>query len=702
MIERLRLRNFRRYRDATMTFQPGLNFIQGLNNAGKTSLFYAAEYALFGRVENFKTLRALVHPGKRSLGVEMVFSGKTGERYLLQRIHEQPPKGRKTLEGHFTLKALVDDGERYVLSSDFGDTEDKLALKLHEITGLTRRLFSLALHMRQGSIPAILEGAKELDIVLGVTAASMAEEELRQLALEFEKQSASLPVLLERLRSVDADLDRVSASAATLSADRQAAADKLAALGAQDNSRAEIESRVKPLVEALALHQTRSEETKLHQRRLADDEKRLELAKQAGANDTVAAELAKLEAETAARGKTTKKLRGELDEVESQQRKLDQQRGDLAGRIERRRGLPTGKGAKCEYCGAPIKAAQMAKELEEWSDELKKLDKELAEFQAKQAKLKAALDKESLDERKSLERNAQLKRQHDLLAELETSLAQRNTERDGAVTAEQGAFAAVVTQAKAVALVLHKAEVPVSWNLEGEAGAAALSIRQGLQAVLQALAERTGRQLAERKALTDLVARFDSEGQSLERRLSDLQRDQAAARADAEVQQKKAARATRFRRLSAGFKELQVKLRSDAATKLAPDAIALHRQLAERDEFESLTVDPASYAVQVVPRDLGQEVPAGLYEGGGHRLLLGLAYRLAIARLVGTCPFLMLDEPTYGLDEAHRAALMERIAKQDVSKQVLLVTHHARETVAGHRIEVVRHEKETIVAITGA
>ncbi|HZZ81870.1 MAG TPA: AAA family ATPase, partial [Gemmataceae bacterium] len=122
MIERLRLRNFRRYLDATLRFQPGLNFIEGLNNVGKTSLFYAIEYALFGRVENFKTVRALMQPGKRSLGVEIVFANAKGERFLLQRIHQMPPKSKKTMDPAFTLKAVSDEGERYLLASDFGDT----------------------------------------------------------------------------------------------------------------------------------------------------------------------------------------------------------------------------------------------------------------------------------------------------------------------------------------------------------------------------------------------------------------------------------------------------------------------------------------------------------------------------------------------------------------------------------------------------
>ncbi|MCI0641877.1 MAG: AAA family ATPase [Gemmataceae bacterium] len=698
MIERLRLRNFRRYNDATLRFQPGLNFIQGLNNVGKTSLFYAIEYALFGRVENFKTIRSLMQPGKRSLGVELVFVGRQGERYLLQRVHMLPAKGRKTLDGHYTLKALLDEGEQYVLASDFGDTEDKLALRLHELTGLTRRFFSIALHMRQGDIPSILEGARQLDIVLGVTAASMAEDELRQMALELEKECAGLAVLKERLRAFGNELTQIGGQVQALATERQATADKLAALSATADSRQELERTLKPLVDALAAYQKRSDESALHRRRLADEQKRKEDANRAGSKEELEKERVKLESEAAARTKSAKKLRGELEEVDAEQRRLDQQRGDLAGRIERRRSLPTGKGAKCEMCGQPIKAAQTAKELEQWTDEQKQLDKALAEFHTKQAKLRAALDKDNLEERKQLERGAHLAKQLEVLTALETSVALMQKASEEAAAAEKEALAAVKAEAKSTEAKLQKASLEARWNLEDEPAALIASIGEAIHTLRQTLAERVGRQIAERQSLTDLLARFEKEAQALGRRQAELEREQATAQRETHAQEARAARAARFRRLSAGFKDLQVQIRSDAATKLAPDTIALHRQLSERDEFESLSIDPASYAVQVVPRDLGQEVPAGLYEGGGHRLLLGLAFRLAVARLVAHCPFLMLDEPTYGLDAAHRAALMTRIAAQDVSRQILLVTHHAKEDVTGHRIEVRRQDKETVIA----
>ena len=697
MIERLRLRNFRRYRDATLRFEGGLNFIEGRNNVGKTSLFYAIEYALFGRVENFKTIRSLMQPGRRSLGVELLFTGPKGERFLLQRLHQMPAKSKKTLDGHFTLKEILEDGERYLLSSDFGDTEDKLALKMNEVTGLTRRFFSIALHMRQGEIPSILDGAKQLDIVLGVTAASMAEDELRQMALELEKESAGLPVLRERLRSIGNELAKVTEETAALSSERQATAVKLKALGEAADPRVEFDKQLGPLNEKLAAFDERLQKTELARHRLDDENQRFSEVIEGGSKDDVEKELAKLTTASAARTKSLERLRGELDQANAEQRKLDTQRGDLAGRIERRKSLPKGKGAKCEMCGAPIKAADTAKELAEWTIEIEQLDKKLADAGARRDTLQASVDAENNADRKHLERVAQFSKQRDQLTQLETSVAQRQKQLAEAMTAEKAAFSAIQTEAKTIAPTLQAANYEVRWTLDGEPPAVITSIRDALATLRQALAERVGRQIAERQALSDLVQRIDVQAQGLQRRQNDLEREQAAAMAEAGAQEVKAARAERFRLIAAGFKEFQVQIRSEAATKLAADTIDLHRKLAETDEFESLTIDPAYYSVQVTPRDLGEEVPAGLYEGGGHRLLLGLAFRLAVAKLVEQCPFLMLDEPTYGLDAQHREILLQRIGGQNVARQILLITHQAQANVAGHRVKVARQEKETIV-----
>lgn len=695
MIERVRLRNFRRYQDATLALKPGVNFIEGQNNVGKTSFFYAIEYVLFGRVEGFKTIRALMQPKKRSLGVEIVFRGPTGERYLLQRAHIMPPKSKTKIDGFFTLKQLAEDAERYLLASDFGDTEDQLALKLRELIGINRRSFSVALHMRQGDIAAILDGAKQLDIVLGVTAAAMAEDELRQMALELEKETAGLAVLEERHRALGSELTQVSAEASKIATEQKAIIEKLSALGtatAQTGGR--LEELIAPLLEFVDAFGEANDARESAEQRLSDEKERRTEAGVATVDDV---ELENLKADSTGRAVGMKAIRAELAELGTARRKLDQRRGDLDGRIERRRGLSTDAGATCEVCGAPIDAKHVAQELMTWTAELESLDALIHESDVKQTALRESLDAEESAERTCAERVAELKRLQDQIAQLDASVAKRQKEFAAATSAASAAFAAVETEASTVVPKLTKAGFEPKWAAGGDPEEVIDSVQNAIQAMRTAQAERAGRQVAQRQGLAELLERIDAQAAALTKRQNDLEREQATAAAEVNTQTTKAARAARFRRLSAGFKELQVHIRSDAATKLAADTLALHRQLSQRDEFEQLTIDSTHYAVQVVPRDIGEEVPAGLYEGGGHRLLLGLAFRLAVARLVEYCPFLLLDEPTYGLDAAHREALLNRIADQTVSKQILLVTHQAMGDVAGNRIQVARQGKETVV-----
>jgi ABC-type transport system involved in cytochrome bd biosynthesis fused ATPase/permease subunit len=48
----------------------------------------------------------------------------------------------------------------------------------------------------------------------------------------------------------------------------------------------------------------------------------------------------------------------------------------------------------------------------------------------------------------------------------------------------------------------------------------------------------------------------------------------------------------------------------------------------------------------------------------------------------------LLDEPTYGLDEQHRHALLDRIASLSLCDQILVITHHAMGKAPSQRIVV--------------
>src|SRR5439155_435239 len=150
-----------------------------------------------------------------------------------------------------------------------------------------------------------------------------------------------------------------------------------------------------------------------------------------------------------------------------------------------------------------------------------------------------------------------------------------------------------------------------------------------------------------------------------------------------DVVEKRGARAEELRALASAFKVLQEDLRTRAAHDLAQSTLRIHRALSVDDELADVRIDPARYQVLVTSRDHASEVPASLAQGGGHRLLLGLAFRLALVERLGPFPFVLLDEPTYGLDEKNRAALLERIAGLKLSPQIVLITHQHMGDVSG-------------------
>jgi DNA repair exonuclease SbcCD ATPase subunit len=194
LIESIRLKNFRKHDDLLLEFDNDFNVIHGRNNAGKTTVFYGIEYCLFGAVQGFKKISQLASFDSKAIGVELIFTSKSGDKFKLQRMHKITGKNR-TAKGFFTLKHILDDGEDYVLSSDFGDREENLSLKINELTGISRRFFETGVHFHQGSISEILEGSKKLDIVFGITAATTLSDIFRGRALEFEKEVGNIEKL---------------------------------------------------------------------------------------------------------------------------------------------------------------------------------------------------------------------------------------------------------------------------------------------------------------------------------------------------------------------------------------------------------------------------------------------------------------------------------------------------------------------------
>lgn len=698
MIHSIRVRGFRRYRDASFELRPGVNFIDGPNNAGKTTILYAIEYALFGRVGGFTTQSALLHPGERGMGVELSFTGRDGLRYRLQRAHIKPPRARTQLVGHFTLKRQpgADEPEQYLLSSDFGDTQEDLAVLTSQILGLTPRLFDVAVHLRQGRIASILAGAPELDKVLGVTAAVVAAEEMRALALEHEKQAASLPSLEEsRTRAI---------------ADVEAAKGEVEAVEKSEAERAERSAKLEAELARVAARQTGLEPIRAQLDALSEALERWgraedEVARLEAALDALLGQSSE-EAAQASIELATRELRGAEDkraataaserELADQRRELDRKLGDLAARIERRAAL-TGQ-TTCETCGQTIDAERAGRELATWREEQGQLEAQLAELdrgiegvRAETASHEASKARAADAEREAKAQLAALQQAKAAVAEASPELAEAS-EAGRRVAAELSASVEALAAEGLAATELTSAGTRAELDSQTRTFAAALaSAREAV------LVERT-RLETESAAASERAKELKERLEAARARALELAKEQARIEAEVARLARAATLAEDVRVLAAGFKELQVSLRDRAAETLAADTLALHQHLSGGDdELSTVRVDPSKYAVYVTPKDVGEDVPAHLFQGGGHQLLLGLAFKLAVARLVGARSFLLLDEPTYGLDRDRRAALLGRLADLGVAEQLIVITHHDVVGVTGHRVRVVRDGKRSFV-----
>ena len=92
-----------------------------------------------------------------------------------------------------------------------------------------------------------------------------------------------------------------------------------------------------------------------------------------------------------------------------------------------------------------------------------------------------------------------------------------------------------------------------------------------------------------------------------------------------------------------------------------------------------MEVDPKNYHLLVVPSSSPniEPVPANKYSGGGHKMLLALAYKLALADSLGRPSLLMIDEPTDGTDAENLQSLLDRVTSlSGIFPQTLMITHH--------------------------
>lgn len=605
MILEIRLKNFRQYRDQTLRFKEGLNLITGANNAGKSTIFYAIEYVLFGRVGGYKTMASLIHPKESAMGVELIFADQQGVVYRLQRVHIKPPKSRTSVVGHFTLKIRDDkeapDAERYLLSTDFKDTEEALSMKLFKILGVTKRLFETAIHTRQGQCAAILAGAPQLDMVLGVTAAIAASEQLSSMALETEKKAAAKPILIQTVARLNDQLKTAQKDAVSFDKRISSNIADRTTLKAELTRSTEVLSRIETALNRFQATQNSREqivEAQTQLRRLDDQISELTSELQQlsveGGREVLAEALNTLE----------QQLNGAVDQIRDEDDKTA--RVDLAGVVKQQ------------------------------VNDVRTRDRDLWEFDA------SAAAREKL--------HGQLLQLQDARRKLQISAEQQQAELE---------------KPQAESLGTDEIAIPDEYE-------SLLDLKQTY--LLDEARNRT-----KQEHLDEAYELMLEERSERAEDLQQLNREIAGHQQQLENMQQYELRAETFRRSSSAFKWLQTQLRESAAQHFGDKILDLHKKLSGGNELTQVRIDSKNYMVHVKSKGYKTESPAYLFQGGGQCVMLGLAFKLALAHWLGNVSFLLLDEPTDGLDTQHLKMMLEGLAECPSTKQILMITHVAWE-----------------------
>jgi len=186
LIRRLRLQNFKVYKNQEFNFEKGTTAILGPNGSGKTSILEAIEFALFRMVtrkeKKVPKLEELInHQGKRAK-IELEFVAPINRRsYTVVRI----------INPGETQADLFLTGNKQPETSGVARVDDQIV----ELIGMDRHAFSALTYVRQGEIDRLSRLAPkgrrtDLYSMMGLSVydkeSSRIQKEIRQIDKEIE------------------------------------------------------------------------------------------------------------------------------------------------------------------------------------------------------------------------------------------------------------------------------------------------------------------------------------------------------------------------------------------------------------------------------------------------------------------------------------------------------------------------------------
>jgi DNA repair exonuclease SbcCD ATPase subunit len=134
-------------------------------------------------------------------------------------------------------------------------------------------------------------------------------------------------------------------------------------------------------------------------------------------------------------------------------------------------------------------------------------------------------------------------------------------------------------------------------------------------------------------------------------------------------------RASLARQVSEGFDQAIEERRRNQLKNIELRALQYYKSMTDQHTYSAISIDPETYRVYLFPKGLTDRIPA-TRTGGGHQTLISLALRLALLHELGFRSLLILDEPTYGVDDQNLPQLASQLAQASKQlSQTIIVTH---------------------------
>ena len=214
MIRKLRLRDFKVFRDQEFEFKPGTTAIIGPNGAGKTTILEAIEFALFRSVTRkekaLKKVEEVIRHTNRKARIDLTFEAPINNRiYRVERIIH---KGETNAD-------LFLEKQRDSIASDPKQVDKEIV----KLLGMDKNAFSALTYVRQGEIFKLSRDIPSkrqegLYSMMGLGIYDKKKKKVHSDVLSLKKELEGLEVQKEQLENIQKHLPEQQEVVAALAA----------------------------------------------------------------------------------------------------------------------------------------------------------------------------------------------------------------------------------------------------------------------------------------------------------------------------------------------------------------------------------------------------------------------------------------------------------------------------------------------------